>query len=518
MQNRPFLIGLGFIVLFFLSGFLRIQHLDEPRKEQVWSHWTVLLVPFGEDASLVQDLLEKNGIKVVSRYNQTINLQNYGRLKPVYLKDYETLLEPLDPRIDPYMRNLDRYFTARDSSGAQWEIYYLFDGDSSLRGDKITRIFDGTDISFALPEQENQNNLVFSLLGALFFLVMVVTNPTAWKEILLYSLPWLISLGTGDPEILFSNNLAAYGMILLSREARILWKHQIEYPVEIPDLLKQFARLSFPGALLLAGSLTFLLLSRRAGFLPGLFLGMGSHVFLFTAEMAFLVWRSRRRLHRLFHPLPLVPGGKFLTIPPLGNSALIAVSLILLPLSAGLMIREADWEMPLPENTRNPVSWESLASEWSDSGGERLPGLQDFLAHKAYQEGFFYGGVYEFPEAGAKISRSRFAIQEGKVVEDELVLVDFNNEWFVSALDPSSLSGIPLILLSQGRVSRVRVRNLTIQKPDLLWLRGSLSFTILFVVSFHLAGAMRRRRIMYGRQRELAVPLAALYSGDSGVA
>jgi hypothetical protein len=247
-------------------------------------------------------------------------------------------------------------------------------------------------------------------------------------------------------------------------------------------------------------------------------LGITSHIFLFTAEMAFLLWRSRRRLHRLFHPLPLVPGGKFLTIPPLGKSALIAVSLVLLPLSAGLMIREADWEMPLPENTRTSISWESLAAEWNNPGREKLPGLQDFLAHKAYQEGFFYGGVYEFPEAGAKISRSRFAIQEGKVVEDELDLVDFNNEWFVSALDPSYLSGVPLILLSQGRVSRVRVRNLTIQKPDLLWLRGSLAFTILFVVFFHLAGAMRRRRIWYGRQRELAVPLAALYSGDSGVA
>jgi hypothetical protein len=518
MQNRPFLTGLCLIGLFLLSGYLRVQNFEKSPNEPVWSDWSLLLVAPGEDHRQVLSLLENNGIETVSRYNQTIRLQDYGRMKTILLNDYENLLEPLDPRIDPYMRNLDQYFTARDGNGTEWEIFYLFRGDSLVAADQLTRILEDSLITYALPERENHNSLVFSLLGLLFFLFLALTSPAAWKEVLLYSLPWLTALATGDPELLFSNNLAAYGMLLLGREARSLWKHQIEYPVEVPHLLKHFIKTAFPGGFLLAGSLVFLLSSRRAGYTPGLLLGMAAHAFLFSAEMAFLVWRSRRRLHRLFHPLPLVQGGRLFTIPPLGKSALIAVSLILLPLTAALMIREADWQMPLPEAGPRVISWETLAAEWDSSEADQLPGLHDFLAHRAYQEGFFYGGGYEFPGAGDKISRSRFTIQNEKVVEEELSLVDFDNEWFVSSLDPSSVSGIPLILLSQGRVSRVRIRNLTVRSPEPLWLRASLIYIILFVVFFHLAGTIRRRRIWYGRRRELAVPLAAMYSGDSGIA
>jgi len=518
MKNRPFLTGLCLIGLFFLSTYLRVQNLEKPLIETVWSGWSVLLVAPEEDQRLVLELLEKEGVKAVSRYNQTIRLQDYGRMKTISLGDYKTLLEPLDPRIDPYMRGLDKYFTARDSAGVEWDIFYLFHGDSVPPVYKGTRILEETGMVYALPEREKHNPLIFSFLGLLFFLFLTLTNHAAWKEVLIYSLPWLTALGTGDPELLFSNNLAAYGMLLLGREARSLWKHQIEYPVEVPHLLKNFLKTAFPGFFLLAGSLIFLLFSRRSGYTPGLLLGMAAHVFLFSAEMSFLLWRSRRRLHRLFHPLPLVYGGKMFKIPPLGKSALIAVSLALLPLSAALIIREYDWELPLPETARGAISWENLAAEWDSPDPDRLPGLQDFLAHRAFQEGFFYGGGYEFPRAGDKITRSRFTIQNEKVVEEELNLVDFDNEWFVSSLDPSSVSGIPLILLSQGRVSRVRIRNLTVRTPEPLWLRGSLAYIILFVVFFHLAGTIRRRRVWYDRRRELAVPLAAMYSGDSGVA
>ncbi len=519
MQNRPFLTGLGFIVLFFLATLGRTAHLENPRQDQMWSGWTVLLVDGREDLDSVLPLLNQEGFTAVSRYNQTFQLQDYGRMKTISLIDYETLLEPLDPRIDPYMQGVGEYFSARDASGETWEIFYINDADSALpHGSELSAVLEESGLTYALPERENHSSRAFSVLGLMFFLILGLTNPGAWKEVLFYSLPWIAALGTGEPELLFSNNLAAYGMLLMGRDVRRLWKHQIEYPVQVPHLVRQFMKTAFPGGFLLIGSLAFLVLSRRPGFVPGILLGITAHTALITAEMSFLLWRSRRRLHRLFHPLPLVQGNKFITIPPLGQSALIAVSLMLLPLSAELMIRETDWELPLPEPVSQAISWDNLAHEWAHGAPENLPGLQDFLAHRAYQEGFFYGGVYEFPGAGDKIGRSRFAIQEGKVIEEEVSLVAFDNEWFVNSLDSSSASGVPQILLTQGRLSRVGVRHWTIPKPEPLWTGGSLAFIILFVAFFHLAGTVRRRRTWYGGKRELAVPLAALYSGDSGVA
>jgi hypothetical protein len=94
-------------------------------------------------------------------------------------------------------------------------------------------------------------------------------------------------------------------------------------------------------------------------------------------------------------------------------------------------------------------SRENLRQIWALQRGSSLPDFSDYLCHRAFQQGFFYGYPPEFPLPGARVTLSRYS-GENEVTRTEDTLLTFDEIWYKEELEKAEKSGLGRLLLRQG--------------------------------------------------------------------
>jgi hypothetical protein len=112
--------------------------------------------------------------------------------------------------------------------------------------------------------------------------------------------------------------------------------------------------------------------------------------------------------------------------------------------------------VPRPaESGFGPISFENVGRLWDSRRQGDLVAIDDYLAHRAYQQGLTYGRGYFPPVEGEALTLSRFReTDSGAYAQYAEEVAVFDDNWLLTALaDPPD--GIPSLLVSQAKVAGV---------------------------------------------------------------
>ena len=427
-------------VVMYLSSVFFLGNAGEMAGQgQLWSGYYTLLVPDRYGEAPVLDRLEAAGFtEVVTESRTTVRVTAFSHLERVPLSELDDRLEAEDPRFDPYMRRLPRYFRAEGIQNGYRLFYLPASGGIVGTAIRLRRAFPEEVEDWFLADFAGVHRWV-AVFGVLAFsVVLTVLAKGRRLGTAAICIPWVLgSLSHGGVWPAYAASVSIGGYLLLTSLTRP----------------KGLITVTGVGAILLPTILVLQLdaISPRSGAAA-----LGA-----TLSVVLLSWLlSRRRRvgkdHPLFAPLRILPRspgeeGRRLRrlLPLLPGLLLLGGTLALLPLGR-------DIRVPSPAPLVEPVLEADAASApgtlrelWTVSRGDELPNLSDFFAHVAYQEGFSFGAEFAFPSAAAPLTLVEIREEEGRLVEGTRIAADYGLEWIEETLDSVPSGSIERLLLQQ---------------------------------------------------------------------
>ncbi|MFP4329129.1 MAG: hypothetical protein ACLFP6_00270 [Spirochaetaceae bacterium] len=451
--------------LIWSAMFLLTMAVTAPGGGTIWDGWYTLLVCEGRDLFETHArLTEDGGPAVVSLVNATARYQGFPELEAVSVGEIEGRFDPADPRYDPYLRSLGRFFRTSGPDGS----YHLLMVEKErsvpqlltlLRrrlGQGFGRGWPATGGDWILLDALGANSLLFVLLFALWAGVLLFFFPSLMVPgvpILLSFLPLAATGAVGA----VSGGLILFGVLhLLQRSRGEVRKLDIPGPVRIlravavgdalPLVWATIAVLALfitggdPGGVALMGGATLLLAA--SAFILTLLTD-----YLRYASFEHHPFTSVRILTRRYGAPPPGPGMGGILWGAGGLLALLAVAVMVPPVQTA----------PVPAPTEplgGSVTYPALNRVFDPVA--ELPTLAGYVAHRAFQETILYGGEYRMPEEGEEVSLATYDLLEGRLVERREVILTFDQQWLDGVLSSGSeYTGVHSVLLSQPRISGV---------------------------------------------------------------
>jgi hypothetical protein len=451
---------------------------------------------------LAENIAALKGMEaLVCEYSAEVSFNTFGGFERVAVAGLERRLEAFDPRMDPYMSGLKRYFRGA-RQGDPWRILYL---KSSRRPFVLRRQLaallgpEGSDWRLP-PAAGTRKLLVLAAFAVATLLVLAGTSGAGRVLALLSVLPWLPRVAAGSPLDLYSFLLLfplwvplAESCYALLRDRSVLgWRGREGGRVR-------------PQALLLAGG--FLLAAllfrpsgggeaagwsgaawylKQANMLTKNSVSLAAGLLLLILAAMRFRYRNVIRFHAVFQPLPIRTENRPQAqqrLPAAGLLLLAAVAFPLLLLAA----ERAGLTAPRPAATGGPggvetFSWRSIAALSQPAGAfgqgafgqgafgqgaggqgaggqgaEYLPDLADYLAHQAFQEGLPFGRPYRFPSPGERITLSHYLVAGDslEVVKTYRVVKRYQSAWLGQTLRRAEAGNVEGLLVAQGAPLKV---------------------------------------------------------------
>ncbi len=468
------LVILGFSGLFWLV-------VSWNYSGQFWKEWYPLLISSDKCSSEIEQYLDNiTGGEVVSESNSFIRYNGFSAQEEITVADLRSgeRFFSSDPRLDPWMKGSIAYFNQ-----GIYRIFYLPRTYSPLR---YFWVFSRSEVmkqaEWKLPDAEISYPVIIIYLCLLFLL--------GWKSIRFFLTGGAFLLAgvhcvlTGQSTVLLILAVTAlFVRLLLTGFEKNLW-------VWIFTFLT-------PG-MALYGSLFDL---RTAGFLLPL-AAVGTGAFLLIPVKRKIQGR-RGQDHRLFEPVPLIPRtetgsstGRASVSPAVFGAVLLTLLLGVFNFP-GIRILPAD----LP-------SAETSGGVWSAGGmnpaGARslLPDAEDYLRHRAYQEGFMFGAAYEMPLEGGGVDLENYDLEDGRVTGKNFRVLGYTESWFEEKLTEMVESGPSRLLRSEAAPPVVRTLS-SFEYGIPLQMLLAFAANIVIYVLIHMSGqhpARSRAVRSYGKQ------------------
>ncbi len=466
------IIGITLLIVFFGSW---QSPGAGPRTADGRSSWlghSALVVEASVPCELVVVRLVEAGIEpVIAECTTTVSINGFGRMVEYPLTAVPLRFDPVDPRVDPYIRGLPRWFrtTMNDAPAA---IYYLAAEDRSIRlYRRVAAAMEGLDASWRMPEWNHGRNLVFPLgFGVLVLLVFAHARGFRWAVIPAAAalLPlnavgslsafaaagsllvaWSLGCGGGLPQLRARS--------VSGRSGRLVVVH-----ASVRALLPVLGMVVMVSVVHPA----------EAHEVASLLLGLAGLVGVTGAVTAFRVYRYRRCEHRLFVPVAIASSKPPVVLPVIVPLA-IAVALAV-PVAQRWLPAPSEIVLPQPAPEVLPsaeLTLSSLAQIWPprgeapadladrrDSAGAP-PDLAAFVAHRAFQEGFMYRRPFDLPARNEEFSLPRF-IQNDVAVEQTVETVAvYDDAWLARVFSERPSHTVEAILIAQNAPVRVEMRS-----------------------------------------------------------
>jgi hypothetical protein len=460
-------------------------------RRRVWKKYHTLYI---EQTGVTEELIRRiDGSRefsqVVSRYTSQVGLNTFDGFEAVPINRISARLDPRDPRLDPYMRRVERLFSVERGF---WEVLYLR-SDRNLLSTyfRLRKLLAGTSAAWRLMDFNPLEASIRLLLFLLFLIVGALSCSEAAVRlaVLLASLPWLfLVVLSGFPSLL------AFFLLLPA------WMHLFERlrACRVDPALFEDTRIGialFPALLTLAAacglSVLFLLPGPLGGLLLSVLGGVPAAAFLWFL----LVSVDSRRVHPLFRALPILR-----RLRPrrasMSRAGTLHLLLALIVLCSYPLLRAGQaFSGPPPEVVRmHPLagspaglSWGSLDALKDYSTG--IPNLADYLAHRAYQESLLFARPYSFPRMGERIHVASFRVYSEStplhVQKTFRVVKQFKESWLRSTVEAAAPGSVARLLSDQGYAGVVDIGGT--EEPMGRYSVWSL-LAVLFLLHFLLRG------------------------------
>ncbi|HUX22754.1 MAG TPA: hypothetical protein VMW69_16080 [Spirochaetia bacterium] len=391
---------------------------------QVWKgYYTVLVsdaVPVGE----VQRRLDLARISDISAANSIVEFDDFSHESSVSVAGLPGRLDPLDPRYDPYLREIPSYFHQ-----GRWNIIYL-----QLATPVPFAYLTIGHVLRGLPWRAADFNWRASLLCTLFLGVVMayVLRRSRRPRIETLTLlcggaPWLAAVISGNYTAALGAGLVYLGWASIIELGFPAFRYYLECrTVERERLVPMAgnALATFFAACLLAGI--------EPEILPFLKDGSGGLLLLSAGLIAIEMWKWERRQHKLYFPVTIGYGDRR-TAHFLVRSAAVSWVAVLLLASPLIALRDWHGDVEIPTPVLYPgeaQSWGGLRMLWDASEGRGLPNLSDYVAHRAYQAGLPYGASFEMPRPNEQVMEATYSRTGDRIHSGRAIVESYSDEWF----------------------------------------------------------------------------------------
>ncbi|MFW6364250.1 MAG: hypothetical protein ACOC0D_10430 [Spirochaeta sp.] len=407
-----------------------------------------------------QLMLREADETVISARSSLVSFTVFGSMEEIPVAALDDRLMEEDPRYDPYLRSVQRFFHA--PSHPNWEIvYYSPVNQSEQQVNRHLTELENTHPDGILYTSNRQLpvwvHLMIFGMGAVIAAWGIARAGRQWFWVMLASVPLLVTAPAGNPVVFCA--LATAFLIWLRIFARVI--NRLRSVLHHPDMVMWDRPRR---RMLTAGLLLLVLLPLGIGFYSRewilffvVLLGL-----LVKTGVSVLAWnwvhlQEYRRDHRLFVPLSLLPKRA-------SGYALLDSAPFILVLAAGIIFSAVlgdgtngrpGWQalkLPQPVEEYDAGSIDELIAQTGDlqEDSERLPHLGDFLSHRAYQEGYAYGRSYGYPTIDEEV-RLYAAVRDGqRFVAHEETRIRFTQEWFSDTVQRGGPDNIENLLRRQG--------------------------------------------------------------------
>ncbi|MDR1625713.1 MAG: hypothetical protein LBT33_04155 [Spirochaetia bacterium] len=502
-----FLIGMG--ASFFLPVFWG----------QPWrGYYTVLLDAKADIGEISKTLAGRGFGDFISAATATVEISDYGRMEELPLPDIQKRLPPGDPRLDAFLKGAPEIFrgvgqNASENAGESRHILYFPSAASPFAlAWRLAPALDG--YSWSIVEWHTGRRLVLLFLFCAIVAACVFFHPGLRPAALVLALPWLSFLVHGDPAVFAAGVFAYFALVHLTEKAVACFDGRLppcgEGRPKSP--LKDFLPRSADGAVPLAAAACLAGLS-GGGMLPLVPLACG---LAGSLALAFLLALHRRyacarREHRLFMPLPILPRKWKGKNRARADMAPLVLALCLMAVPPVFRASGAGaWLIPRPQEVPgiSGFSRENLRRLWASGPDTGIPDFSDYLCHRAFQQGFFYGYPEELPLPDTRITLPRYREEGETIKRTEDTLLTFDEIWYNQELERAESPGLANLLLRQGAAKisletawRVRMDSAWVLRYTLIVALGLLVFVLLRAgLSLDSALCMKNFKIRRKRQ------------------
>ncbi len=456
----PTLIGCLLLVYLFSSSAFLLFIPQTQSHSSNWRGFYSLLVPRStERPGLVSALRAEGFERVLSRGTLTVRISDFSGLEEVALTDLDERLAPMDPRWDPFLRELPEFFSG--GPGGQYEIIYLRSEApiDEVRKDvrhavKAVGGIPGWELAESRSPLRTVYLLGFAAVVAAVFLLAGRTRRTAAAG----AVPWLGTVAWGGGGTFVAAALIYFMWVMFADSGRRYLDHRLQY-----GTWRAGRRELRHSALALAATWAIVLgvhSAQSIGALVPIFISSLGLAAWSGLAVAVAVFKRREQDHRLFVPVTLraQPAAISAVSRYASTAAWVALFVVAAPFAAALLPQSSvpDVPRPVPVAEGGEMSLEAL-NTLEVSGDTGTVNIADYVAHRAYQEGFVYGASYGVPASGSTLTLSRFREEGGLTVREEEVMLRYDRTWLDGVLAENE-TGIAA-LLSNGKVPSGVVRS-----------------------------------------------------------
>jgi hypothetical protein len=480
----PAVGGILLILYITLSSapftFSREQYGDTP-----WQGYTRLGLEGGALSRGVADAIAAlEGMEaVVSEHSATVSFNTFAGFERIPVAELGKRLENRDPRMDPYMAGLQRYFRG-ERSGEPLQILYLKSRRHFLSLERqLASLLTPARLRWRLSGPTALRQLFLLALFAGAALLVVAGRPRPGRVLALLSIaPWLPRVAAGGSQDLYAFLLLYPLWVPVAESARAFFHDRL-----VLGWRGDAGKRLLPRVLLLAaGFLLSALLFRPSGGGEGAlggaaawYLGRANlleknsitllaNLLLLPLTALELRLRRARRFHDVFRPLPIRAAAREQPrrLPAAGLLLLAAVSFALLTLSSARGSLTAPWPVaPWPaapggsaagQGVTGGLTWQGIAALADQSAAPLpaagyLPDLADYLTHRAFQEGLAFGRPYRLPSPGERLTLSYYLVNPDtrEVVQTRRVVKRFQSGWLEESLARAAPGDVEGLLVAQ---------------------------------------------------------------------
>lgn len=454
VRHWSFTATVAFSVLCIAALLMILVSVPEGMERRVWSAYDPVLIAAADDTPEVDRRLHELDPLTVSFRRATVQIQAFGAIEAVPVAELSRRLESVDPRMDPFVRELAGLFRTQDVHGVDYDFYFIPRHETVwAQRRRLAEALGAT--RFWLIGWDPLPRLV---LLAAALVVGGVAAATVYRRrgLILFAALAAAAVAVADGAGGFVRAQVLFAAWVLILEQHAEWERErFSYGRErtIGSGVERW-RLFFGVVAVAAVFLSTGFEWRSEGldaFRYSALVVLYYLVFLVSATVlssAACALRVRRFEHRLFAPVPIlskraVGNGSLATgwIPPL-----LAVVLVVAPM-AYFSLNE---RFAVPPGVVVPAPQRYAHLPPPRSEGYRPLALESYLAHRAYQQAMPFGRTFEVPQEMEQVTLRRFR-WDGNTMSEwvEPVLV-FDQPWFAEVLNNVPSGSVYDLWLREG--------------------------------------------------------------------
>ncbi len=429
---------------------------------------------------------------VVSTSTSPVDINTFDGFESVAIAQLGQRLERRDPRFDPYLQSLPRYFNLPRDGGRMGpeaqSVYLQSRVNSLLLSLRLlhSKLLNGR--NWRILEFDPVEIVIRLCLFIAFSAVLLSCRRAGGFNWVLLGglLPWSMRILLGDLDDVLTFFLI-YPLMVHILELAFLDLRERARGLARPFERPMLRRALYLGLLFMTLHLFVLIIDPAA--YAKTFIVLGANLLLVPLIFfMFLVVKGFQE-HVLFIPVKILgrsqPREKRLrTISTLALLLTVLVSVPLLMFEKKQLGMTTLVPQPIAERTFSWKSLQDLAFLDNQSG---IPTLADYLTHRAFQEGIAFARPYRLPLSGERLYLSRYHNDGQKIVQSYRVVKRYQPAWLSETLQgvqPGSVAGLLVDQLRPVRV--VAEHELRTFMKRLSWVK--LMVVLIFFMTYFVVG------------------------------